>query len=128
MIQRFPVQQGEDRACPAVEQVGPEVRAQPTPPQQEPRALALGLKLASERFMKRNPLVFEGTVDPTVAEEWVSMIEKIFEFGQIENVKKVKCVVFMLRKDARIWWDVVKKTRDMETITWAEFYIEFNSK
>ena len=34
----------------------------------------------------------------------------------------------MLRKDAIIWWDAVKKTRDMATMTWAEFLIEFNSK
>ena len=50
--------------------------------------------------MKRNPPVFEGTVDPTVAKEWVSMIEKIFEFVQIEDVEKVKHAVYMLRKDA----------------------------
>ena len=42
--------------------------------------VAPGLKPASERFIKRNPLVFEGTVDLAVAEEWISMIEKIFEF------------------------------------------------
>ena len=36
LMQRFPVQQGEDRAGPAVEQVGPEVGAQPPQPQQEP--------------------------------------------------------------------------------------------
>ena len=52
--------------------------------------------------MKRNPLVFEGTVDPAVAEEWISMIEKIFEFFQIDDFDRVKCVVYMLRKDARI--------------------------
>ena len=51
--------------------------------------------------MKRNLLVFEGAVDPAVVEEWVSMIENIFEFVQIEEVEKVKCPVYMLRKDAR---------------------------
>ena len=66
-IQRFSVPQGENRAGPAVEQVGPEVRVQPPQPQQEPRAVAPRLKPASERFMKRNRPVFEGTVDPTVA-------------------------------------------------------------
>ena len=80
LMQRFPVQQGEDRVGPAVEQVGPEVGAQPPQLQQEPWVLAPGLKPASEQFMKRNVLVFEGTVNPIVAEEWVSMIEKIFEF------------------------------------------------
>ena len=36
LMQRFLVQQGEDRAGPAVEQVGLEVGAQPPQPQQEP--------------------------------------------------------------------------------------------
>ena len=79
-MQRLPVPQGENRAGPTAEQMGPEVRVPPPQPQREPRAVALGLKPASEQFMKRNPLVFEGTVDPTMVEEWVSMREKIFEF------------------------------------------------
>ena len=78
--------------------------------------------------MKRNPPVFEGTVDPAVLEEWISMIEKIFEFVHIKDEEKVKCVMYMLRKDEWIWWDAVKKTRDVVVITWAEFLIEFNSK
>ena len=90
--------------------------------------VASGLKLASERFLKRNPLVFKGTVNPVVAEEWISMIEKIFEFVQIEDEDKVKCAIYMLRKDERIWWDAVKKTQDVTVMTWAEFLIEFNSK
>ena len=61
--------------------------------------------------------MFKGTVDPAVAKEWVSMIEKIFEFVQIEHEEKVKCVVYMLRKDARIWWEIVKKDRDVTTRT-----------
>ena len=52
--------------------------------------------------MKRNHPVFEGIVDPAMAEEWVSIIAKIFKFVQIEDEEKVKCVVYMLRKDARI--------------------------
>ena len=72
--------------------------------------------------------MFEGTIDPTVAEEWVSMIEKIFEFFQIEDEEKVKRAVYMLRKDSRIWWEAVVKSRDMTMITWAEFLREFNSK
>ena len=52
--------------------------------------------------MKRNPPVFEGTIDPVVAEEWINMMEIFFEFVLIEEVDKVNCVVYMLRKDARI--------------------------
>ena len=72
--------------------------------------------------------MFEGTVDPAVAEEWVSMVEKIFKFVQIKDEEKVKCDVYMLRKDARIWWEAVKKNRDVAAMTWAEFLREFNSK
>ena len=106
----------------------PKVRVPPPHPQQEPQAIASGLKPASERFMKRNPPVFEGTVDPAMAEEWVSMIERIFEFVQFEDEEKVKCVVYILRKDAKIWWEEVMKSRDVASMTWAEFLREFNSK
>ena len=58
-----------NRVGPTVEQMRPEVRVQPPQPQQELRAVAHGLKLASERFMKKNPPMFEGTIGPAVAEE-----------------------------------------------------------
>ena len=127
-MQRLPIPQGENRAGPMDEQVGPKVRVQPPQPRQEPRAVAPWLKPASEKFLKKNPPVFEGTMDPTVAKEWISMIEKILEFIQIDDEDKVKCAVYMLRKDTKIWWDAVKKTCDTATMTWAEFLIEFNSK
>ena len=78
--------------------------------------------------MKRNPLVFEETVDPTMAEEWFSMIEKIFDFVQIKDEEKVKCIMYMLRKDARIWWEAVEKSKNAAVMTWVELLREFNSK
>ena len=57
--------------------------------------------------MKKSSPVFEGTVDPAVVEEWISMIENIFEFVQIKNEDKMKCIVYMLRK----------KTRDVALMT-----------
>ena len=47
----------------------PEVRVPPPRPQQELWAFAPGLKPAYEWFVKRNPSVFDGTVEPVVAEE-----------------------------------------------------------
>ena len=49
------------------------------------------------------------------------MVENIFEFVRIEDKEKVKCVVYILRKDARIWWEAVKKSRDAAVMNWAEF-------
>ena len=46
--------------------------------------------------MKRNPPIFEGTMDPSMAKEWIRMMENIFEFVQIEDVGKVNCAVHML--------------------------------
>ena len=59
---------------------------------------------------KRNSSVSDRTMDPEVAEEQISMMEKIFEFFQIEDIEKVNCAVYTLRKDARIWWDKVMNT------------------
>ena len=56
------------------------------------------------------------------------MIEKIFKFVQIEDEEKVKYVVYMLRKDARIWWEAMNKDQNVATMTWAKFLREFNSK
>ena len=56
------------------------------------------------------------------------MVEKIFMFVRIEDEEKVKCAVYILRKDARIWWEAVKKNRDVTVMTWVEFLREFNSK
>ena len=105
-----------------------DIRVQPPQLQQERWVVEHRLKSAFERFMKRKPLVFEGIEDPTVADECISMIQKIFEFVQIEDEEKVKRVVYMLRKDAQIWWEAVKKSQDVTTMTWIEFLREFNSK
>ena len=56
-------------------------------------------------------------MDPVMVEEWISMIENIFKFVQIEDIDRVKCAVYMLRKEARIWWDAIKKTHDLATMT-----------
>ena len=50
-----------------------------------------------------------------------------FSIYQGKDIEKVNCV-YTLRKDARIWWDVVKKMCDVMAMIWAEFFVEFNSK
>ncbi|XP_062103719.1 uncharacterized protein LOC133814821 [Humulus lupulus] len=85
-------------------------------------------KPISERFSRKNPLVFEGTLDPLMAEEWVSVLERIFDFVAATKREKVICVVYMLRKDARIWWDIARKGHDIGQMEWAEFLTMFNAK
>lgn len=86
------------------------------------------LKPISERFRKQNPPVFNGEADPYLAEEWMSMLEKIFDFIDIEDKEKVSCAVYMLRNDGRIWWDAIRKSRNVAEMTWFEFQTLFNCK
>ena len=39
--------------------------------------------------------MFDGTMDPSVAEEWISMMEIFFEFVQIEDAEKVNCAIYI---------------------------------
>ena len=66
-----------------------------------------------ERFRKQQPPSFNGSMDPFIAEEWLSRIAMILEFMNLNDPEKVLCAVYMLTKDARYWWDVVKKTNDV---------------
>ncbi|XP_062113992.1 uncharacterized protein LOC133825004 [Humulus lupulus] len=77
---------------------------------------------------RKTPLVFEGTSDPLMAEEWVSMLEIIFDFVAATEREKVIWAVYMLRKDVRIWWDIATKGRDVARMEWAEFLVMFNAK
>ncbi|KAG6499346.1 hypothetical protein ZIOFF_039111 [Zingiber officinale] len=63
------------------------------------------------QFKELGPTKFKGATDPLVAEEWIRSLEMIYDFMQLIDVDKVRCAIFMLRGDARIWWeaDYVKK-------------------
>ncbi|XP_062102995.1 uncharacterized protein LOC133813988 [Humulus lupulus] len=47
---------------------------------------------------------------------------------QLSDREKVSCVAHKLKKDAKIWWEVVKQTREVNQMTWAEFELVFNEK
>ncbi|KAL5563369.1 hypothetical protein UlMin_033116 [Ulmus minor] len=81
-----------------------------------------------ERFCKQHPPIFEGSSDPLVAEEWLYSIEDIFNFMRLNDHERVLCAIYMLRKDARFWWDVVKQTLNAEALVWEEFKAVFNHK
>ncbi|KAL5570456.1 hypothetical protein UlMin_027031 [Ulmus minor] len=42
--------------------------------------------------------------------------------------EKVLCATYVLKKDARYWWETVKMHRNVQDMTWDEFIIEFNQK
>lgn len=81
-----------------------------------------------DKFRKLGPTEFHGDSDPAVAEEWISSLEVIFEFMNIEDTEKVRCAIFMLKKDARKWWEAAKQGKDLSTMTWEQFKDVFYEK
>ncbi|XP_062093596.1 uncharacterized protein LOC133799614 [Humulus lupulus] len=90
--------------------------------------MGYGFKLVYERFRKQSLPNFEGKPDPMVVEEWLKSIEAIFDHMELDDRQRVFCAAHLLKMDAKIWWDVVKKTRDLNTMTWANFIQVFNKK
>ncbi|KAL5564202.1 hypothetical protein UlMin_027366 [Ulmus minor] len=80
------------------------------------------------RQQLQEPAEFVGSSDPLEAEEWLSSIETILEFMELGDREKVMCASYMLRKDARYWWDSVKLRRNVHAMTWEEFVGEVNQK
>ena len=42
--------------------------------------------------------------------------------------ERVLCTSYMLKKEARYWWESVEARKDVRVMTWAEFVEEFNRK
>ncbi|XP_073298479.1 uncharacterized protein [Primulina huaijiensis] len=63
-----------------------------------------------------------------VAKGWIKSIEVIFEFMKLQDADRVRCVVFLLNGDARIWWESASTTVNMRTLSWDGFKEVFYSK
>ena len=74
------------------------------------------------------PPLFEGSVNPLDAEEWLSTMETILDFMELRDDEKIICATYVLRKEARYWWDAVKTRRNIREMTWTDFVYEFNKK
>ncbi|KAL5559060.1 hypothetical protein UlMin_035271 [Ulmus minor] len=81
-----------------------------------------------ERLCKMKPPLFEGTTNPLEAEDWLSTMETILDFMELRDEEKITCAVYVLRKEARYWWDAVKTRRVVQAMSWADFVYEFNKK
>ena len=81
-----------------------------------------------ERFRKQQPSIFEGGPDPLKAEQWMTMITTSLDFMRVEGHDRVACATYMLREDARIWWEVASQTKDVTALTWERFKDLFSHK
>lgn len=75
---------------------------------------------------------FEGQLDPDIFLDWLQTVERVFEFKDIPDDRKVKLVALKLRKYASIWWSNVVTTRvksGKEKIrTWEKIRSKLKSK
>ena len=64
-----------------------------------------------------------------VADHWFMQVEKILEAIEItSDTTKIKLATFQLEGEAKVWWIWAKTSRDLEAMTWAEFYELFMGK
>lgn len=47
---------------------------------------------------------------------------------RVTRYDRVACAAYMLLDDARIWWEMVTRYRDVTTVTWEEFQAWFFEK
>nr|XP_016508800.1 PREDICTED: uncharacterized protein LOC107826353 [Nicotiana tabacum] len=72
---------------------------------------------------------FEGATDPTVVEEWLECMERVFEQLKCTNAAKFKYVISLLQKDAYDWWVSVPNAKAKPSmLTWDDFVKSFRAK
>jgi hypothetical protein len=49
--------------------------------------------------------VYEGNLDVEELLDWISTLEKYFDYKEIDDEKKVKHAVTILKGHAALWWD-----------------------
>ena len=75
-----------------------------------------------QRFMAHHPPTFTGGGDPMVADHWFRQVERVLEAMEItSNATRIRLDTFQLEGESQVWWDWIKVSRDLETMTWREF-------
>jgi len=75
---------------------------------------------------------FEGKLDLDEFIEWLQTVERIFEFKEISEDKKLKIVALRLRKYASLWWTNLnaKRTRERKSkiATWDKMKAKMKAR
>lgn len=81
-----------------------------------------------DRFRSMNPPVFEGETNPVLAEEWIKSLESIFSYLNMIDADRVKGAIFLMTRHARIWWESVSVTIQVDQLTCDQFKATFFNK
>ena len=66
-----------------------------------------------ERLCKMKLPSFERSTNSLDAEEWLSSMETILYFMELNDKENIICAAYMLKKEARYWWEAVKTRRNV---------------
>ena len=79
--------------------------------------------------MAYHPPTFTGGGDLVAADRWFRQIEMILEAMEITfDATRIKLATFQLEGESQVWWDWIKVSKDLETMTWEEFRELFMGK
>ena len=82
-----------------------------------------------QRFRAHHPPTFRGGGNPLVAYHWFRQIERVLKAMEITSATtRIRLATFQLTDESLIWWDWVKTSRNVETMTWVDFRELFMSK
>ncbi|KAK0577396.1 hypothetical protein LWI29_032473 [Acer saccharum] len=77
-------------------------------------------------------LEFEGKMQPDELVEWLNAVDRIFDYQDVPENKKVKLVAIKLRKHASFWWENLKRQRERDgrsrIFTWEKMKKELKRK
>ncbi|XP_073049581.1 uncharacterized protein [Primulina eburnea] len=75
-----------------------------------------------------DPNELSGTTDLMIAEGWIKSIKVIFTFMELQDADKVRCAIFLLIGDTRLWWESASMSVNLQTLTCEGFKEVFYSK
>ncbi|XP_028096071.1 uncharacterized protein LOC114295985 [Camellia sinensis] len=85
-------------------------------------------RLFSE-FQKQKPPKFTGIPDPKIAKNWLRQIEKMLDtMGITDAADRIALAIFELDDEADHWWELIKNTRDVASLSWNQFRELFLNK
>nr|XP_016440276.1 PREDICTED: uncharacterized protein LOC107766080 [Nicotiana tabacum] len=82
-----------------------------------------------EKMRKMGGVEFDSTTDPTVAEQWLERMERVFEQLECTKVAKFKYAISLLQNDAYDWWVSISNAKAKSPmLTWDDFVKAFRAK
>lgn len=59
-------------------------------------------------------LEFQGRIDPNVFVEWLQIVEQMFDYKDIPQLRRVKLMALKLKKNASLWSENLKHMHQCE--------------